>query len=193
MTPEAEVSDVSLGVRMIRGDRTALAALFERHGASVHALAAAVCGSESADAITVALFLRLWRNPGDFEPDRASMRGFLLASAHRHAVELARSRPSPPPSTGGERSPARRNEMARAQPAEALPRPERDAILLAYFGGRTYRQVARGLSQPEDVTRRRIRSGLLALHELMASGDSGTRAAPDEDDARARSRSAAGA
>ena len=42
MKPEAEESDVSLGVRMIRGDRTALAVLFERHGAAVHALATAV-------------------------------------------------------------------------------------------------------------------------------------------------------
>ena len=173
MMPESEEGDVSLGIRMIRGDKSALAAIFERHGASVHALATTVCGSESADAITVAVFLRLWQNLEHFEPDRASLRGFLLASAHRHAVELVRSVPSPPLSTGRERSPARRNEAARAQPAEALPRPERDAIVLAYFGGRTYRQAARGLSQPADVTRRRIRSGLLALRDRTENSDAG--------------------
>lgn len=157
-----------LGVRIIRGDRSALAAVFERHGATVHALAAAVCGARSADAVTTAVFLDLWRNPGSFDPDRSSLRGFLLASAHCHAVEMVRNGPpSPPLAAGDGRSPAHEVGTAHVGPAGALPRPERDAILLAYFGGRTYRQAARALSQPHDLTRRRIRSGLLALGERL--------------------------
>ena len=48
---------------------------------------------------------------------------------------------------------------------------ERDAIVLAYFGGRTYREVATQLSIPEGTAKSRIRLGLakLASH-LEAAG-----------------------
>ena len=67
MTPG---SDVSLVVRMTRGDRSALAVVFERHGSKVHGLAAEVCGPRLADAVTALVFLQLSRHPDRFKPDR---------------------------------------------------------------------------------------------------------------------------
>jgi len=54
---------------------------------------------------------------------------------------------------------------------EELSASERDAIVLAYFGGRTYREVATQLSIPEGTAKSRIRLGLakLASH-LEAAG-----------------------
>jgi RNA polymerase sigma-70 factor (ECF subfamily) len=54
---------------------------------------------------------------------------------------------------------------------EELSTSERDAIVLAYFGGRTYREVAEQLSIPEGTAKSRIRLGLakLASH-LEAAG-----------------------
>ena len=44
-----------------------------------------------------------------------------------------------------------------------LPEGERSAIVMAYFGGYTYREAAEILGEPEGTVKSRIRSGLKKL------------------------------
>ena len=151
-------SDVSLMVRVVRGDKAALAALFDRHAGSAHAIASRLCGPQDADQVVCDVFLQLWHQPETFEPDGGSLRSFLLATAHGRSVAAVR-----------ERGRAERLPAAPAIPKGAtdvvssLPRPEREAIVLAYFGGHSCREIASLLDQPETSVRSSIRAGLSRL------------------------------
>ena len=56
---------------------------------------------------------------------------------------------------------------------DALPDEQRDAIRLAYFGGRTYREVATLLDQPEGTVKSRIRTGLRRMRDSLTEAGIG--------------------
>lgn len=174
-------SDAALVVAIGRYRQDALAEAFRRHAGAVFALARRVMNDPApAEEVVQEVFLRLWNQPDKFDPDRGSLRSFLLAQTHGRAVDVLRS----------ETSRRRREDYDARTTATAdydiehevmdlamaervkevmteLPLEERRAIELAYFGGQTYRQVAVLLDQPEGTVKSRIRSGLRRLRELL--------------------------
>lgn len=185
-------SDFALVVRVARGDHVALATLFDRHAAAVHGLAARLCGSDHADEVVQEVFVRLWQRPERFDVARGSLRTFLHTDTHSRAVDMMRS--------NGARRKRELADFARQTPQgdavddaavsglfhddmteviATLPRRERDPIVLAYFEGHTYREVAAMLKQPEGTIKSRIRAGLTRLRtelqdwQLAAGGAAG--------------------
>jgi RNA polymerase sigma-70 factor (ECF subfamily) len=170
-------SDGALVVAIGRWKEDALAEAFRRHAGAVHGLARRVLGDgAAAEEIVQEVFLRLWRAPDRFDPARGSLRSYLLSQAHGRAVDAVRSDTSR--RRREERDAARTAaagydlerqvwDLALAEHVQdavrALPPDERVAIELAYFGGRTYREVASLLDQPEGTIKSRIRSGLKRL------------------------------
>ncbi len=122
--------------------------------------------------------------PGPFRPPAWIVTLLLLTLAHGRAVDVARStsarrrreeRQTREAATGGydlEHEVWDLHLAAQVRDALAeLSATERSAIELAYFGGRTYREVAQMLEEPEGTIKSRIRSGLQRIRaSLVASG-----------------------
>lgn len=158
------------------GDQDALAEAYSQHASRVHALARGVCGHTRAEDLTQEIFLQLWNNPQRYNPERGSLRTYLLMNAHSRAIDVLRSdtaraaretaddlqqRPAPLETDAAALATVERGEVEVL--LAALPDVERHAIVLAYFGGHTYREVARLLGVPEGTVKSRIRSGLKHL------------------------------
>jgi RNA polymerase sigma-70 factor (ECF subfamily) len=177
----AELSDSDLVEAIARRDRSALVGAYARHASRVHALGLRLCGQRGADDLTREIFVLLWSEPERYRAEGGSLRSFLLVQAHRRAVEMLRSDYPPealePADTHGAPVPAL---GAKAVPlallvgddmeavVSSLPDGERHAIVLAYFGGHTYREVASLLGETEAVVKGRIRSGLSSMRALLA-------------------------
>jgi RNA polymerase sigma-70 factor, ECF subfamily len=182
-----EVSDARLVTSIARYSEVALAEVYRRHGRAVYGLARRVLqDTAEAEDVTQEVFLRLWREPDRFDPDRGSLRSFLLAQAHGRAVDAVRSSSSRRAREAREAARTARAgydmdheawDLALAdQVAHAmgeLSDDERRAIELAYFDGHTYREVARVLDQPEGTVKSRIRSGMRRLRDALT--DAGVR------------------
>lgn len=174
-TWESEVHE-----RLVARDESALNELYDQFGSYVFGLAARVIGDRrAAEDVTQDVFLSMWERPEAFDARRGRLRTFLGTLAHRRAVdhvrrEEARRRRS-------ERDAAMTvnlpdvEEMAMALLAaeqvraevERLPSEQRAAIELAYFGGRTYRQVAVELGVPEGTAKSRLRLGLQRIADAL--------------------------
>lgn len=183
-----EASDGALVVAIGRWREEALAEAYRRHGGAVFGLARRVVNDGAlAEEVVQEVFLRLWNEPEKFDPERGSLRSFLLAQTHGRSVDLLRS----------DTSRRRREERQARQTAEAgydiehevwdlamaehvkdalavLSEDERRAIELAYFGGHTYREVAVLLGTPEGTVKSRIRTGLRRMRDGLADVGIGT-------------------
>jgi RNA polymerase sigma-70 factor (ECF subfamily) len=183
-----EASDAALVLAIARYHESALAETYRRHGGAVFALARRLLNDQTlAEEVVQEVFVRLWSQPDRFDPERGTLRSYLLAQSHGRAVDLLRS----------ESSRRKREEREARQTAESgydierevldlamgdqvkevlerLPADERRAIELAYFGGLTYRDVATKLDQPEGTVKSRIRSGLRRMRaDLVEAGVGG--------------------
>ena len=182
----SRLGDAALVVAVARWRQDALAETYRRHGGAVHALARRVlAGRPGAEDVTQAVFTQLWDHPERFEPDRGTLRSYLLTVAHRRAVDAVRL----------EERRRGREERSRdwavapydlehevwdlavaTHVRDALARlaeAERQVIELAYFSGYTYREVAELLGQPEGTVKSRIRSGLQRLRTALADAGVG--------------------
>jgi RNA polymerase sigma-70 factor (ECF subfamily) len=175
-------TDVSLVARIAVGDDRALQTIYERYSPMVYGLARRVTASTAhAEEITQEVFVYMWQNPDRFDPERGTLRAFLGALAHHRAVDEVRRntrRTAREERVGNDATTLAALEIGddveRSQTAErvraavsSLPEQQRQAVLLAYFGGCTFRQVAEQLGIPEGTAKSRLRLGLGKLALLL--------------------------
>lgn len=174
--------------RVQRGDRDALARLYDLLAKPLYSLALRVTGdaAEAQDIVHDA-FLQLWHKSGDFDPARGTVFGWAATFVRNRAIDRVRMR-------------RRREDLLAAQPADAVaPQPltagdsadnlwgrekaaavraalgalapdQRAAIELAYFSGLTQQEISAKLNEPLGTVKARIRRGLLRLRDALPAG-----------------------
>jgi RNA polymerase sigma-70 factor (ECF subfamily) len=166
--------------RLVAGDSAALAEIYDQYASFVYGLARRVIGdARAAEDVSQDVFVGLWERPAAFDPDRGSLRTWLGTLAHRRSVDYVRREEAR--RRRAERDAARAvgapdvDELATALVAaervraalDRLPAEQRRAIELAYFGGKTYRQVAEVLGIPEGTAKSRLRLGLRRIADAL--------------------------
>jgi RNA polymerase sigma-70 factor, ECF subfamily len=177
-------ADRSALERMARGDRDALAELYDRHGRVVYSLALRIVRDQrDAEEVVQDVFAQAWRQSGRYRAGRGSVIAWLMTLTKSRAVDRVRGRRARPDATGDSEpivdmsdtaapaderlASAARAEQVRAA-LEALPLLQRIAIELAFYDGLTHSEIADRLEQPLGTVKTRIRQGLMKLRDQLS-------------------------
>jgi RNA polymerase sigma-70 factor, ECF subfamily len=170
-----------------QGNARAFELLYDRHGGAAFSLAYRMVGDRvTAEDVAQEAFLSIWRSRLRYQPERGSVRTWVLGIVHHRGIDALRrgmvherrrasaegieERHDAPELTEVEA--ARREEARSVRSAlESLPEEQSRVIELAYFGGFSHSQIAEMLEMPIGTVKGRMRLGLDKLRRaLVAEG-----------------------
>ena len=182
-TPDAgHRSPDDLLVRVAKGDEAAFEQLYPMVAGPVFGLVRRVLRNVAqSEEVTQEVLVELWRTASRYRPDRGSAMTWVLTLAHRRAVDRVRSvqgRADLEQRAGAQSADRAFDEVTETVAANlereqvrrclsSLTDVQRESITLAYYGGRTYREVADLLRIPLGTVKTRLRDGLIRLRDCL--------------------------
>ena len=181
MADYESLDDHQLIQRISLVDKDALEALYVRYQTPVYSLAMFMLKQPAlAEEATQDIFLNIWLKASSFNAERGQPKAWIMSVAHHKIVDVIRSRRRTIVNTdpvdyetldllpaGGASTEAQveqtleRERIMRA--LETIPEPQREVIMLAYFGGYSQSEMAEKLNQPLGTVKTRVR---LAMQKL---------------------------
>jgi RNA polymerase sigma factor (sigma-70 family) len=179
-------ADEDLMRRVAGGSPEALALLHRRFARLIFGLAAQTLDRATAEDLVQEVFLAVWRNASRFDPERGTVRAWILQIAHFRVLNELRRRSRQPEivpdpeglvldglparDPGPPEAASRERRRAIIQSAfEELPLPQRQALSLAFLDDLTHEQVAAELNLPLGTAKTRIRAGLQKLRGTLGA------------------------
>lgn len=187
-----EWTDEALMAGVSTHDEYAFVVLYDRYVDLVYSTSLRILAdNQLAEDSTQDVFVRLWRRPETFQPQRGRFLSWILSVARHRAVDELRLRgrrrrrevasigfPDEDchyymqPQTGPSDDPLVAAQLTeeRATVREALraiPAEQRRALELAYFGGLTQQEIAIVLCEPLGTIKTRMRLGMQKLRRSL--------------------------
>jgi RNA polymerase sigma-70 factor (ECF subfamily) len=180
-------SDVELMRRAAAGEVDAFAAIYDRHAPALLALAQRMLTARSeAQDLLHDVFLEAWQCAREYDPERASVRTWLLVRARSRALDRmgrrarehnARSalRPDGEAVRSHASTSAADRRVAVRQALDELDASVRETLELSYFAGLTAEEIAARMDVPIGTVRSRLARGLQQLARVLNDlGGAGT-------------------
>lgn len=169
-------------VSVARGDQRAFAELYDLLSSRVFGLILRVLVNRAqSEEVLQEVFLEIWQSAARFAPNKGQGRTWVLTIAHRRAVDRVRASQSS--SDRDVRAGIRDVGVAHDSVAEqvelsiegervvtalkSLPEPQREAIVLSYYGGYSQSEISVLIGAPLGTVKTRMRDGLSRLRNEM--------------------------
>jgi RNA polymerase sigma-70 factor (ECF subfamily) len=178
--PRVDVDD--LLIRVGRGDEQAFTALYDQVSARVFGLIKRVLRDPAqAEEVAQEVMVDVWRTAARFDRTKGSATAWVFTIAHRRAVDRVRSEQAgadrvrrvaarsaeTPFDDVVETATARIEQQQVRRCLGGLTDLQREAITLAYYGGRSYREVAEMLDTALPTIKTRMRDGLIRMRDCL--------------------------
>jgi len=184
---EATRSDQQLMAALAERDQAALDQLYARYAPDLYAVALQILHSPpDAQGLLTELFWEIWQKNKRFNPDRGSVRTYLVLLTRSRALDRLRSETT----RRTHESQQREEQASRQQDVQLNVDPQRlairdeerqlvlaalaelttaqqDAVQLSFFEGLTHREIAERLGQPLGTIKTHIRQGLIKLGQSL--------------------------
>lgn len=172
---DVDAEDAALVAAMAAGDRSALAALYERHGSLLLGLALKIVRERrEAEDLLHDVFLEAWRSAKDFDPKRGRVRTWLAIRMRSRALDLQKSaRVSRNAGDAGlevvpDESARQTPDHGRVRAAlTGLGEDQRRVVELAYFEGLSCSEISEKIKIPIGTVKSRLAAALCRLRESI--------------------------
>lgn len=163
------------------GDRQAFARLYDELSPAAFGLIRRIVRSRAhAEEVTQEVFFEVWRKASDWKPHRGNATSWVLMIARARATDRVRSeqasrdrqeRVAPgwverPDDDVAELVAIKQEHEDVRSSLSALTDKQRQVIELAYYGDKTYSEIADSLGLPVSTVKTRMRDGLMRMRDL---------------------------
>ncbi|WP_394613328.1 ECF RNA polymerase sigma factor SigK [Lentzea sp. JNUCC 0626] len=165
-----------------RGDEAAFERLYDVVSGSVFGLIRRVVRDQAqSEEVFQEVMLEVWRTATRFDAERGSATAWILTLTHRRAVDRVRSAqaathredraarldPGRPFDEVSEQVDGKLEQRQVRRCLSFLTELQRESVLLAYYQGYSYPEVASLLGIPLGTVKTRMRDGLIRLRDCM--------------------------
>jgi RNA polymerase sigma-70 factor (ECF subfamily) len=178
-----DFDDVQLVDAMARGDREALAALYDRYSRLMLAVARRMLRDpQAAEDVVQDVVMEAWRRADSYSRTRGTVRTWLMMRLRSRALDRIRSAPSrrevavenprAVAAVGAEDPQLAPDRASVRRALTVLPAEQREVLELAYFRGLSSSEIAVQVGTPIGTVKSRTRAGLEKLRVAMAGPNS---------------------